>query len=54
MDAVTLPFLRPSSTTALPRLEPAIPHGTGTVLQWQDTHFYESENVAVFPRGPGR
>ena len=30
MDAVTLPFLRPSSTTALPRLEPAIPHGTGT------------------------
>jgi dienelactone hydrolase len=30
MDGVTLPFLRSNSTTALPRLEPAIPHGSGT------------------------
>ncbi|MDT7741142.1 MAG: hypothetical protein QOE59_220 [Actinomycetota bacterium] len=30
MDPVTLPFLRSSSTATLPRLEPAVPHGSGT------------------------
>jgi dienelactone hydrolase len=30
MEHVTLPFLRSSSAATLPRLEPAVPHGSGT------------------------